>query len=323
MLFKEFRAQLRGSRAALLLSVYVGLALIAMRLVYNAVASGIEIGEPIFNTQIGQAIFIGLVMALQALTVFLAPATTVNSISSEHERRTFDLLLTTPLSPTQLLLGKLIVALAFLGLLLLGALPLFSIVVMFGGVSAPEIGRAGVTIVLSALAGCMLGLLCSAITRQTYSATLLCYALLVALIGGTIFLANLWSASNSALPAPPYYLFANPLTAAASALARTRPPEIISNETLQPLIVLSLLTQGTITLDQNERAVLPIYRASWMLYIGASLIMFWLCLHLVQPRRRRAFGRGDMVMAALLLIFLALALLTSSWWGAGLTTAAG
>jgi ABC-type transport system involved in multi-copper enzyme maturation permease subunit len=321
MLFKEFRAQLRGSRAALLLTVYVGLALIAMRLVFNAVASGIEVGAPIFNTQIGQAIFIGLVMSLQALTVFLAPATTVNSISSEYERRTFDLLLTTPLSPTQLLLGKLIVALAFLGLLLLGALPLFSVVLMFGGVTIVEIGRALVTIVISALAGCMLGLLSSALTRQTYSATLLCYALLVALIGGTIFLANLWSASNSALPAPPNYLFANPLTAAASALARARPPELTSNETLQPLIVLNLLTQGTIVGVQDERAFLPIYRATWMLYIGASLLMFWLCLHLVQPRRL-AFGRGDIVMAALFLVFLALAVLTSSWWGAGLARAA-
>lgn len=317
MLVKEFRAQLRGSRAALLITVYVGLALIAMRLVYNSVAANLASGPPIFNAQIGQAMFIGLSLTVQALTIFLAPATTVNSISSEYERRTFDLLLATPIAATQVLLGKLITALAFLFLLLLTVVPLFSIVVLFGGVGAADILRVLGTLLATAVMGCMIGLICSIITRQTYSATLLCYALLVALIGGTLFAANLYSITHSARPAPPAYVVANPLTAVAAALGRTRPPEIVGSETLQPLVILSLLTQGTVIQLGGQRAVLPIYRATGVLYGAISLLLFWISLHAVQPRHRWRAGRSDLIMAGLVLAYGLFVWLSRDWWLAG------
>ncbi len=319
VLVKEFRAQLRGSRAALLVTMYVGLALIAMRLVYNSVADSAGSGPPIFNAQIGQSMFIGLSLAVQALTIFLAPATTVNSISSEHERRTFELLLATPVAATQLLLGKLIAAMAFLLLLLLMVLPLFSIVLLFGGVGPADILRVVATVLVTAVMGCMLGLLCSIITRQTYSATLLCYALLVALIGGTLFGANLYSITHSALPAPASYVVANPLTAVAAALGRTRPPAVVGAETLQPLVILSLLTQGTLAQVGSQRLVLPIYRATGTLYGAASLLIFWACLHAVQPRRRWRLSRADAVMLSLSLAYGLFIWLSRDWWQAGLS----
>lgn len=318
VLVKEFRTQLRGSRAALLITVYVGLALIAMRLVYTSVSSQLNVGPPIFNAQIGQAMFIGLALAIQALTVFLAPATMVNSISSEHERRTYELLLATPLSATQLLVGKLLAGVAFLLLLLLATLPLFSVIILFGGVALSDIARVLATVLGSAVMGCMLGLLCSIITRQTYSATLLCYALLVAAVGGTLFAANLWSLTNGLQAAPATYVVANPLAAIGSALGRTRPPEVVTAETLQPLVILSLLTQGTVPTSANDQLLLPLYRASLTLYGGASLLIFWVSLHAVQPRQRWRLGRMDLIMLGLVVAYGLGVWLARDWWMAGL-----
>lgn len=318
MLVKEFRTLLRGSRAALLITLYVGLALIAMRLVYSSVAGQVGSGPPIFNAQIGQAMFIGLAVAVQALTIFLAPATTVNSVSSEHERRTYELLMATPLSASQMLLGKLIAGLAFLLLLLLAALPLFSIVLLFGGVGLDDIVRVLATVLGTAVIGCALGLLCSAITRQTYSATLLCYALLVAVVGGTLFMANLWSQVNGFQPAPPSYVVANPLSAIGSALGRTSPPEVVTGETLRPLVLVSLLTQGAVFSQAGERVVLPLYRATLTLYGGVSLLIFWACLHLIRLRRRWEIGRADAIMLGLVILYALVAWLTQSWWMEGL-----
>jgi ABC-type transport system involved in multi-copper enzyme maturation permease subunit len=318
VLIKEFRSQMRGSRAALLITLYVGLALIAMRLVYNAVAGAVDTGPPIFNAQIGQAMFIGLSLAVQTLTIFLAPATTVNSISNEHERRTFELLLATPIAATQVLLGKLIAALAFLLVLLLGVVPLFSIVLLFGGVGIVDIIRVLATVLATAVMGCMLGLLCSVVTRQTYSATLLCYAVLVAVVGGTLFAANLYSITHSAQPAPPTYVVANPLTAVASALGRTTPPQVLGSETLQPLVILSLLTQGTISQVRSERIVLPLYRTMGMLYGALSLILFWISLHVVQPQNRWRWSRADSITLGFLIAYSLIAWLSRDWWLAGL-----
>lgn len=318
ILFKEFRTQLRGNRAALLLTLYVGLLLIALGLLYRSVVGQVDFGAPLVSAQIGQALFTGLALATQGLTIYLAPATTVNAISGEHERRTFDMLLKTPLSASQVLLGKLLAALAFVLLLLVAALPLFSVVVLFGGVEMWDISRVLVTVLLSAIMGSLLGLFCSVVTRQTYAATLICYAILTAVIGGTLFAANLWSITHSMQPAPPEYVLINPLSAIASALASARPPEVITTGTLRPLAMLSLLTQGTLIRSGSDITVLPLYRATWLLYGGITLLLFWASLYGVQPRRRWRVSRIDALLLLLFLGYLGIAWLSRTWWLAGL-----
>lgn len=318
VLLKELRGALRGSRAALLITVYVGLGLIAMRLVYNTVTDQTGSGAPIFNAQVGQAIFIGLALTVQGLTMFLAPATTVNSVSAEYERRTFDLLAATPLKPAQLLLGKLLPGLAFMLLLLVAALPLFSIVLLFGGVGVADIVRVLAVLFGTAVAGTVLGLFCSALTRQTYMATLLCYALLVGLVGGTLLVANFWSLTHARQAPPPIYVAANPLSAMGSALGRTRPPEIVSPETLRPVAALSLLTQGVTMSIDGERVTLPLYRVSLTIFGGASLLLFWASLHLVRVRRRWAPTAMDATMLVVSTLYALGVWLARDWWRAGL-----
>ncbi|HMQ32893.1 MAG TPA: ABC transporter permease subunit [Chloroflexaceae bacterium] len=317
ILFKEFAVQMRGSRAALLIAVYVGLAIVAARLIYGLVAGELDRGAPLVAAQIGQVLFIGLSMGLQALLVFLAPATTVNAISGEHERGTYQLLLTTPVTPLQLVAGKLAAALAFLLLLLLAALPVFAVVVLFGGITAAEILRVAGTLVVTAVAGCAFGLLCSAVTRQTYSATLLCYALLVSLVGGSLFAANVWSLVNGLTAAPPWLLVANPLSAMASALSPTRPPSTSLTGGLRPLALLNLLTSGALGGGAGSSAA-PLYRATAVLYAIASLLIFWATLHVVAPLRRWRPTIVDAALLVLLLGCLVLAYGARAWWLPGL-----
>lgn len=317
VLFKEFAVQMRGSRAALLIGVYVGLAIIAARLLYGVVTDQLDRGTPLLSAQIGQVIFIGLSLGLQALTVFLAPAMTVNAISGEHERGTFGMLLTTPLTPIQLVSGKFVAALAFLLVLLVTALPVFGVVVLFGGVETQDLLRVLAVLLVTAVLGCAFGLFCSAVTRQTYSATLLCYALLVSLIGGTLFAANLWSLVNSLTAAPPWILVANPLSAMASALQPARPPSSSLTGGLRPLALLSLLTSGALGSGPSERA-LPLHRATVVIYPVASLLLFWATLHLVTPLRRWRLRTVDAALLMLLLGVLVLAYGARAWWLPGL-----
>lgn len=317
VLFKEFAVQMRGSRAALLIGVYVGLAIIATRLLYGVVTGQLDRGAPLLSAQIGQVIFVGLSLGLQALMIFLAPATTVNAISGEHERGTFGMLLTTPLTPIQLVAGKLVAALAFLLVLLIAALPVFGVVVLFGGVETRDLLRVGAVLLLTAVAGCVFGLFCSAVTRQTYSATLLCYALLVSLIGGTLFAANVWSLVNSLTAAPAWILAANPLSAMASALLPARPPASALTGGLRPLALLSLLTSGALG-SGSAGAALPLHRATALIYVLASLLMFWASLHLVTPLRRWRLRTVDAALLLLLLGVLVLAYGARAWWLPGL-----
>lgn len=313
VLFKEFAVQLRGSRAALLLTVFVGLTIIAARLLYGAITSQLDRGTLLLSAQIGQVLFIGLSLGVQALVTFLAPATTVNAMSSEYERRTFDMLLMTPISATQLLFGKLIASLSFLILMVLASLPVFSAVALFGGVELNDIGRVVGTLLMTAIVGGMFGLFCSALTRQTYSATLLCFAILVSVIGGTLFAANVWALINGLTPAPPALVVGNPLSAMASALAPVRPPETSLTGGLRPLVMLGLLTRGVLDLGVQE-GLAPLHRAASVIYIGLTIILFWLTIHIVQPRRRWRLTIADAAMLTFVVGYGLLAFWSRSWW---------
>jgi ABC-type transport system involved in multi-copper enzyme maturation permease subunit len=318
VLFKELATQLRGSRAALLITLYVGLVLIAARLFYGLVAAQLDYGRPLLSAQIGQVLFIGVSLVVQTLTVFLAPATTVSAISQEHERGTFALILATPLSAGQLLVGKLLAALAFMLLLLLAVAPAMSLVLLFGGVAISDVLRVLATTLITAVVGCAFGLCCSAITRQTYSATLLCYALLISLVGGSLFAANVWSLVNGLTAAPPAIVAANPLSAMATALAPVRPPDSTVTGAFRPLVLLGLLSRGTIDAISGEAA--PTYRATAMIYGAATIIFFWVALQAVRPRRR--FTREDGLMLIVLLGYGLIAYLLRGWWVPGIFPAA-
>ncbi|MEI7643888.1 MAG: ABC transporter permease subunit [Chloroflexales bacterium] len=314
VLFKELATQLRGSRAALMITLYVGLVLIATRLLYGMVAAQLDYGKPLLSAQIGQVLFIGVSLVVQTLTVFLAPATTVNAISQEHERGTFELIRATPLPAGQLLVGKLIAALAFMALLLLAVAPVLTLVLLFGGVSVADMLRVLATTMITAVVGCAFGLCCSAITKQTYSATLLCYALLISLVGGSLFVANVWSMVNGLANAPPVIVAINPLSAMATALAPVRPPDSTITGGFRPLVLLGLLSHGTINTVSGDAA--PTYRATAMIDGAATIILLWVALHAVRPRRW--LTREDGVMLLGMLGYGLVVYLLRNWWLPGI-----
>jgi ABC-type transport system involved in multi-copper enzyme maturation permease subunit len=301
-----------------LISVYLALLLLVSVFFYHSITERLNLGAPLVNAQIGQAMFTALALSLQTLTVFIAPALTVNAISSEYESYAIEMLAVTPLSPMQILLGKLGSALAFLTLLLFATLPLFSMVALFGGVTLADLGYVLLTALISGATGCVLGLFCSAITRQTYTATVLCYALLVSVVGGSMFAANLWSMLHSLSSAPPGYVVLNPLTAVAAVLSRTSPPDFVTPGTLSPMALLSLLTNGTIVQVAGEQFVLPIYRATWIVYGGLMLFLLWISAHAVQRRQPLHLYPFDGVFLVLVLGYTALLWVTVGWWLPGL-----
>ncbi|MFQ3662269.1 MAG: ABC transporter permease subunit [Chloroflexaceae bacterium] len=322
VLFKEFKVFMRGSRAALMLALYVGLATIAARLLTGAVLQQLDRGAPLLSAQIGQVLFIGISLGLQALTVFLGPAITLNAISREYERGTFEMLLVTPVPPLQFVLGKLVTGVAFLLLLQLAVAPVFGVVALFGGIRGIDIARVIGILTITLLTGSVSGLFCSALTRQTYSAVLLCYTIVFTLIGGTLFAANVWSLVNASQLAPPVFVVANPLAAMGAALSETQPPVVSLTGGLRPLALLVPLTRGAVNLTvMGSTETVPLYRATAVLYAGVSLILFWATLHLALPRRRWRLTTVDAACALVLLGGVVLAYGFRGWWLAGLGVA--
>jgi ABC-type transport system involved in multi-copper enzyme maturation permease subunit len=70
-----------------------------------------------------------------ALVCFLAPIFTAGAITQEKDSQTYDILLSTPLTNGQIVLGSMLSRLFFVVALLISGIPIFSITQIFGGVA--------------------------------------------------------------------------------------------------------------------------------------------------------------------------------------------
>lgn len=78
-------------------------------------------------------------LAQLILMSFIAPVFTAGAITQEKDANTLHILLTTPLSNAQIVLGTLFSRLFFVWMLLLAGLPIFCITMIYGGVTTREV----------------------------------------------------------------------------------------------------------------------------------------------------------------------------------------
>ena len=206
VLAKELRTRMRGWRAAAVVTAY----LLVLSLITVAVLE-VSTSGPSFtmanSASTGAWMFALLSLFQMLLLLFVTPASPP-AISGERQRQTLDLLLVTRLSTTSIVLGKLLAALSFDVLLLLCALPLFSIVFLFGGV-APERLAAAYAVFLSTVILLGSASLCiSTLTRRSQASSALSNLFAFAFTFGlgilTIFgAASRGSGSGSSNLSPP------------------------------------------------------------------------------------------------------------------------
>lgn len=344
---KELRSRMRGGRAFILLTGFLlGLGLVGYGLFLRA-TSGQETGMPIFSAQIGQTLFAGLAFMLLFLVILIAPAVTVGAISSERERLTYEMLIATNLPSHRLLWGKLISALSYIALLLLAAIPLGSIVFLFGGITLRHVLQAAAIIVLSAITSAMLGIWASAMTGKTGRAAVVSYVIIGLVLGGFLFGAEIWT-NRTSDPVPTGLLAPNPISALASSIGTLSGP---SNggmiTTMRAFEAVPMAAGGggwwpgmnpfsgglnfpgwqTFSIgiypvaDQFGPDGLPIiaeprsvWRTTLIILIMACLVFFWMALHAVKPRRRWWPTWGDLAMLSVTSLSLLGLGAWIGWW---------
>ena len=198
IMVKELRSRMRGRRAFVVLTLYLGLlALIAygsyLVVVPAARNPGGFIGQANTSAIIGQTMFTLLSIFQLILICFIAPGFTAGQISLEREKQTLDLLVSTPMRPGAIVLGKLLAALAFVVLMIVAAVPITAIVLMYGGASVEDIVRQQLVLLATAVVLGAIGLFFSALLKRTQAATVLSYITMLALTLGTVMLFGFWT----------------------------------------------------------------------------------------------------------------------------------
>lgn len=122
------------------------------------------------------------------LASMMAPSFASGSITGEKERKTYEMLLASPLRPAAIVLGKLVASLTHLGVLIFASLPIVMLCLPLGGVSIYEVLAAYVGLILSVITFGMISVAASAYFQRTSASLVVSYLLILPLaLLGVIF----------------------------------------------------------------------------------------------------------------------------------------
>lgn len=188
VLVKELRGRMRGARAFVILTVFLLVLAVPTTLLYLTIAelngsTGFDAGQTI-----GKSLFIGIVAIALIQVMIVVPGQSANALTSEKERETYDLLISTLLPAWKIIIGKLLAALAYAVLLIIAVIPFMALSFFFGGVSVLEVVLALVGLLVTVLLFGSSGILWSVVMRRSLTATIMSQAASVALLLGIPFI---------------------------------------------------------------------------------------------------------------------------------------
>ena len=116
-----------------------------------------------------------LSVAQVCIVALIVPVITASSISGEKERQTFDIMLTTCMSPFSIVLGKVASAILRILFFVIAGMPIMALAFVAGGLSWSYLFYFILTIILLSLLSGSIGILCSALCRRSITAVVLSY----------------------------------------------------------------------------------------------------------------------------------------------------
>ncbi|MCI8950213.1 MAG: ABC transporter permease subunit [Lachnospiraceae bacterium] len=181
---REMTVSSRSIRLPVMTMVFNSiLALVALLNMYSVASQGRVTAEIQYSSFLNLYVFVALIEFL--MLFFIMPALTAGSISGERERQTLNLMLSTQMTPAEIVLGKLISSMINMALLVISSFPVISLVFIYGGIQLRDLGLLLLLYLSVALLSSSLGLCFSAVCKRSTMATALSYGFLGVLLIGT------------------------------------------------------------------------------------------------------------------------------------------
>lgn len=188
ILNRELLVFLRGKRSFLGLLIYLAVLGVTAGAVWFACQE--EYGQ-IRRDILSRNLFLAVTIAQLILFPLYAIVMTSMKINAEHDAKTFDLLISTPISTSHLILAKYASVVLVILLLAAASAPVLALCFLLGGISWQDFVRAYYVIFLAVAAYGMLGIACSANSRKNYVALFDAFMLVLLFYIGAVLLIQL------------------------------------------------------------------------------------------------------------------------------------
>lgn len=177
VLQRELLVNLRMNRAFVLLFVYIALLATVVFAAWpnqqhlDLTDSPEEVKRLVNMFFLGQYILMSL----------MAPSFAAGTITGEKERKTYEMLLASPMRPVAIVIGKLLASLAHLGVLVFCSLPIVMLCLPLGGVSLYEVLATYLAMCASVMTFGMISMACSGFFSRTIASEVVSYLIILPL----------------------------------------------------------------------------------------------------------------------------------------------
>ncbi|HVC99168.1 MAG TPA: ABC transporter permease subunit [Pirellulales bacterium] len=190
VLQRELLVNLRMRRAFVLLFAYVAL---LGGVVYMAWPQErkIDMTNPTAAKALVNMFFLGQYL----IASLMAPSFAAGAITGEKERKSYEMLLASPLRPAAIVLGKLFASLSHVAVLIISSLPIVMLCLPLGGVSFYEVLAIYLALVVSVVTFGMISLACSSYFQRTAASLVVSY---LAILPLALVAVLFWSSFSDA-----------------------------------------------------------------------------------------------------------------------------
>ncbi len=178
VLQRELITNLRTPRAFLLMLAYQ-LALAAVVLLAYPRVERIDLSLNSTDTQLLVDFFF---LGQFVIASLMAPSFAAGAISGEKERKTYEMLLASPITPGSIVIGKLVAALTHLVVLMIGSLPIIMLCLPLGGVAIQELLAAYLGLLAAAFLFGAISIACSSYFKRTSASVVVSYAIILPMV---------------------------------------------------------------------------------------------------------------------------------------------
>ncbi len=178
VLQRELITNLRTPRAFLLMLVYQ-LALSAVVLLAYPRVERIDLSRNSTDTQLLVDFFF---LGQFVIASLMVPSFAAGAISGEKERKTYEMLLASPIPPSSIVIGKLIAALTHLVVLMIGSLPIIMLCLPLGGVAIQELLAAYLGLLSAIFLFGAISIACSSYFKRTSASVVVSYAIILPMV---------------------------------------------------------------------------------------------------------------------------------------------
>jgi len=178
VLQRELLVNLRMVRAFVLLFAYVGLLAVVVYVAWPSQQRLDLTSSPAEARRLVNLFFLGQYI----LVSLMAPSFAGGAISGEKERKTYEMLLASPMPPGAIVLGKLLASLCHLAVLVFASLPIIMLCLPLGGVSPYEVLATYVAMAASVATFGMISVSASSYFTRTIAAEVVSYLIILPMV---------------------------------------------------------------------------------------------------------------------------------------------